>query len=163
MPEDLIDRIARERQRDREAKELRQRVALEQSEAVKENASSLWNDLADHVKFLVEKYNNRLRDPFSFSRPDDGQTPRLEVRHEVFPLSSLSIVQESAHLITFTIGRTEAWFSSDMGTHGRIQLTADLNRNIIMDVYSPSEQQRFLRAADLAEYLLESVFRSTRK
>jgi len=104
---DLIDRIARERQQDREAKELQQRVALEQSEAVRENTHALWNALADRVQSLVEKYNKRLRDPFSFLRSDDDPTPHLEVAHEVFPLSSLSIVQESAHLMTFVIKRTE--------------------------------------------------------
>ena len=162
LGEDLVDRIARERRQQQETEELQQRVALEQWAAVKENAGALWNALADRVRFLAEKYNQLLRDPFTFSLSDDGLTPHLEVRHEVFPVVVLSVVQESPHLMTFRIERTEASFAPTKGTHGRVQVTADTSRNLLMTVQSPNEERRLHRAEDLAEYLLEPVFRSTR-
>jgi hypothetical protein len=154
MADDLIDRLAKKKQAEREASEQQQKIALMQAKTVEENSLALWRELMDQAKALTEKYNDTFGGKFQF-RPWSGQDRGFEVVRDVFPLVSLSVSQPSAQFLEFEIRRTEGSFSQEKRKSGRISVKADLHGNISM--VAP-DGTPLPTAKHVVEYLLEPVF-----
>lgn len=155
MPDDLVDRIVKARKEREKVESLQQETALRRSLAVEENSDFLWGEIIAEISRLVDKFNSTYpQASVVFSERSGSPLSGVDVDRQVFPIVQLAVWRNSKHFIEFSITQVKTSFAPSESVTGRIDFTADNNRNISM----MTNKGDFLATAkEVADYLLNPV------
>jgi len=156
MVDDLVDRLVRQREAEKEARDLEVQIALRRTKTVEENSDPLWRALIAEVRRLVGKYNHAFRDRIVVDPAEPEHAGHFEVRRDTFPIVVLSLSRPKQACFKFSIRRIERSFSEIAESHGRIDIQADVNCNLL---FLFSDGAKFATVPSVAEYLLEPVLK----
>jgi hypothetical protein len=156
MPEDLVDRIARERREKEQSRTREQELALRRSMAIEQNSDYLWLEIIKAARATIEKFNKTFpeRDHVSISERAGSPPQGFDVNRQAYPIVTLNVWRNSRLFTEWTVTRLNAPFESPQEASGRIDIKADDDGN----VYCKTNNGEVLASPhNVAEYLLGAV------